>query len=359
MNFERILSGKKDVLGLDIGSSFIKAVRLHRGENGYKLISAGRAKIPQNISSADENINSTIAAIRKCVKSAQMKTKYVVCGVGGPDVASRYFNFPPLYQEEIANAVLLEAEQVCPFEKGQFIVDYQLIQDGMGHEKNVDQAKPDEKTSGVLVAAMTSIIGRKNQLARRASLNCVLMDVDGLALLNCLTECQKRQPGQTLAILDVGSNVTNMAILGDNGLPFVRDIAHAADDIIRSIAAKYRLSADTVQDTLFRQDDTDQNAEVIKAGLFQAAGKLIADITETLRFYSVQQTSAVSKLMVCGGFAQVESFIKLLDNQLPPEVVLWNPFDEINLDDDVRGIEIVKEHGPSLALATGLAMRTI
>ncbi len=359
MNFKRILSSKKDVLGLDIGSSFVKAVRLHRGENGYKLISAGRAEIVRNTSSAGDDVDSTIAAIRKCVKSAQMKTKYVVCGVGGPDVASRYFNFPPLYQEEIANAVLLEAEQVCPFDKGQFIVDYQLIQDGRAHDKNVDYTKPDDKTSGVLVAAMTSIIGRKNQLARKASLNCVLMDVDGLALLNCLTECQKRQPGQTVAILDVGSNVTNMAIMGDNSLPFVRDIAHAADDIVRSIAAKYKLSANTVQNTLSRLDDTGQNAEEIKAGLFQAAGKLIADITETLRFYSVQQTSAVSKLMVCGGFAQVEGFVKLLDNQLPPEVMLWNPFDIINLDDDVRGIEIIKEHGPSLALATGLAMRTI
>jgi type IV pilus assembly protein PilM len=357
--YKRIFSGRKDVLGLDIGSTFVKAVQLHRGESGYKLISAGREEIARHTSSPDDNVNNTIAAIRRCVKSAQMKTKYVVCGVGGPDVASRYFNFPPLYQEEIANAVLLEAEQVCPFEKGQFIVDYQVIQDGMAHKKNVDHPKPDVKTSGVLVAAMTSIIGRKNQLARKASLNCVLMDVDGLALLNCLVECQKRQPGQTVAILDVGSKVTNMAILGDNGLPFVRDIAHAADDIVRSIAAKYRLSTDTVQNTLPMQDDRDQNAEVIKAGLFQAAGKLIADITETLRFYSVQQTSNVGKLMVCGGFAQFEGFVKLLDNQLPPEVVLWNPFDKIQIDDTVRGIKIIQEHGPSLALAAGLAMRTI
>jgi Tfp pilus assembly PilM family ATPase len=55
----------------------------------------------------------------------------------------------------------------------------------------------------------------------------------------------------------------------------------------------------------------------------------------------------------------VKGFVELLSSQLPAEAVLWNPFDRMRFDDSVRSAEMFKEHGSGLALAAGLAMRTI
>ena len=357
MNFKRLLSGKRDVFGLDVGSSCVKAIQLRRDENGYSVIAAGRTEVIQDGTDNRGQIKNIVTAIRKCVKSAQIKTKHAVCGISGPNVALRHFEFPVMEAGEIEEAVLLEAGQVCPFEQGQFIVDYQLFRNSGGNLQETANSQQSDKIQGVLAAATMGMIGYRDQLVRAASLNCVLMDVDGLALLNCFLECEKAEHTETIAILGVGGTFTNLALLGSDGIPFVRDIPHAADEIINHVADEHNLSPQAARDILCGLPDKDIGE--FRDSLKTASAKLIADIVQTLRYYTAEEGHAVGKIFVCGGFAWANGFIELLNNQLPLEVVLWNPFNKMRHDDAAHGIEMLKEHGCALALAAGLAMRTI
>jgi type IV pilus assembly protein PilM len=182
--------GKQEVIGLDIGSSAVKMVQLRKDNGGYMVTAAGSADVGPGLGRGQGN---PIEAIRKCLASTGAGTRLAVCGVGGAEVAVRPFKFPPLPVQETEGAVSLEADQLCPFNTEDGVVDYQLICDG------------DDSVSGVLVAATNRVIRKKVQLAKRASLSCVLMDVDGLALLNCFMECEKGECGQAAAILNVAS----------------------------------------------------------------------------------------------------------------------------------------------------------
>jgi Tfp pilus assembly PilM family ATPase len=87
--------------------------------------------------------------------------------------------------------------------------------------------------------------------------------------------------------------------------------------------------------------------------------KLIVDVTETLRYYTAQEKSAVvEKIFVCG-FTPVKGFVELLDSRLPARTVLWNPFDKIPCDGDQNCRDVLKKNGPAMAVAAGLAMRSI
>jgi type IV pilus assembly protein PilM len=355
LDLSRLFSGKKDIFGLDIGSTFVKAVQLQKDDNGrYKVIAVQRTKIISTTSNNRARTESIVRAIRHCVQKGRIKTKYAVCGVYGPNVAARRFRFPALLEEEISDAVLFEAEQVCPFESGHFIVDYQLI-----NNKNSEKFNKTKKTTGVLVAATPDVIGRKSQLTRAASLNCVLMDINGLALLNCLIGCQNLKDSETTAVLDIGSQFASLAILHNNGLPVVRDIAYAANEIIDKIATENNLPAQEVRDFLVLSNPQNNTITDLTAPLEKACDKLIAEITETLRYYTIQEGNVVDKILVCGGFAKAKGLIELLNAQLPPQVTLWNPLSSLEHDPNARGIEIIDEHGPSLVVAAGLAMRTI
>ena len=46
---------------------------------------------------------------------------------------------------------------------------------------------------GVLVAATNEVVRNKTQLISNASLNCALMDIDGLALVNCFQRTRASQ----------------------------------------------------------------------------------------------------------------------------------------------------------------------
>jgi type IV pilus assembly protein PilM len=210
----------------------------------------------------------------------------------------------------------------------------------------------------VLVAATNRLIERKIQLAKHGSFDCVLMDVDGLALLNCFSEYEKAEAGQTTAILSVGSSYATLAIMGNNALPFIRDIAYAGEAIVKEIATEKDVSTEVVKKVLF---DPLGGAEIeLGDSLEKACQKLIVDVTETLRYYTAQEKSAtVEKIFVCDGFALAKGFVGLLDSHLPARVVLWNPFDRIHCDADQNCRDILQQKGPAMAVAAGLAMRSI
>jgi type IV pilus assembly protein PilM len=354
---------KTELLGLDIGSSAVKVVRLRKDKDnaGYTVTAAGIAEIAVSEQEEDDNNHqkiNTVNAIRECLELTGRKMKLAVCGLSGPEVAVRDFEFPSLSTSEIEGAVLFEASQVCPFNAADSAVDYHLILNG------------DDKTRGILVAATNALIKSKVQLTKEAALKCVLMDVEGLALLNCFNGLADESEKSATAILNVGSSGTTVAIIGSNGRPFIRDMTFAGDDIIKQIATDKGMSTEDVKGILsgsglagLRQEESgDSTASQIDLNdsLKKACQKLIVDVSKTLRYYTIQEQSRpVEKIFVCGGFALTKGFIELLNSRLGAETVLWNPFEKIRCDTAQHLSDICSKRGPALALAAGLAMRSV
>lgn len=341
--------GRNQVLGLDIGSSAVKVIQMSRDNGSFTVNAAAVANVADDTDNNEESSQiNTVQAIRDCIITAGIQTRFAVCSVCGPEVAIRYFKFPALPTEEIPGAVMLEAAQVCPFNVENGGVDYQLI--------------PDEQDNvvGVLVATTNKMMEGKRKLAEDASLDSVLMDVDGLALLNCFSGYEKQQSGRATAILNVGSSFATLAIIGDDDLPFVRDTANAADDIIKQIAAENEVTISTVKNILLNTSNTTEPQLGLSGSLKRASQKLIADVADTLRYYAAQERATpVEKIFVCGGFALVEDFVELLDDHLPVAAVLWNPFDNAPCDADQQCKDILQRNGPAMTVAAGLAMRSI
>lgn len=355
----------KEVLGLDIGSSEVKLIELRKNGSDYAVAAAGIVDIAAGEDNSTRRETKTVGAIRECLQSVDTRTRMAVCSVSGPEVAVRYFKFPSLPPEEIEGAVLLEAAQVCPFNIDAAAVDYQLMggtdilsvlgQDGQATKDSV---------RGVLVAATNELIQRKRRLAKGASLKCVLVDIDGLALLNCFDglagEYGKNEAGWATAILNVGSSYTTLVIRGDDGLPFIRDIACGANDIAERIATENGVSIENARKILSDCEGPGEAEPEHGWGLAEACQKLIVDITETLRYYAVQEKgTVVERIFVCGGLALVKGFVELLDNRLPTRAVSWNPFDKIRTEGGQRCEDILAKKGPVMAVAAGLAMRSV
>jgi len=350
----RLERDARAALGLDIGLSSVKMVRLRKDNETYAVTACGITDIPTNGDNGSNkrkkqaNIGRTI---RECLELSGVKAKYAVCGVSGPEVAVRDFEFPSIPPEEVEGAVRLEASQVCPFNTEDNTVDYQLI------------SSDDNKMRGILVAATNAIIKSKVVLAKEASLSCALVDVNGLALLNCFNELENPRPGHATAILNVGGSHTTLAIMSEDGWPFVRDMIHVGNDIVKQVAAENDMPTKAVRQILSGNAEPEQPQ--FRDGLERACKKLIADVAETLRYYNTQRKAApLEKIFVCGSFALAAGFIEMLNKQLPVETVLWNPFDKIRFETgrNHRGLlqkNLLQKSGPAMAVAAGLAMRSI
>ncbi len=211
---------KNVVVGVDIGSAFIKAVQAKKTSSGYSIVSAGISPIAENtIEDAKEKEKNVLESVTRCLDSVQAQTVHAVTGISGPEVAVRTFRFPNLSKDELKNAALLEASQVCPFNVEDAAVDYQVL----AHDEN--------GYAGILVAATHQAVDEKARLIRHSSLNPVLMDIDGLAILNCFTQGLPYK-GKPVALVNVGAYSTNVVIVDQDGLPIVRDIAIGGETIL-------------------------------------------------------------------------------------------------------------------------------
>jgi type IV pilus assembly protein PilM len=359
---------RKSVVGLDIDASAVRMVQVRKDGTGYIVTRAAVSEVAPWGNDPDLRRIHTVQAIVHGLSSSGIDSKVAVCGLRGPEVVVRDFEFPALPPEEIEGAVQLEVSQICPFLAEESTLDYQVT------------SNTDKKTMGFWVAATNLLIENTRQLVSEAGLHCALVDVAGLALLNLLEAggpktADKRQlaeedsPSFALgnAVLDVGEFCATMAIMDHASRPFVRDIGGGAfGDGRQSLAASRSraLGGDS-----FPVEGEWATRSDHRSGTNDS---LDDDIATTLRYYAAQNDAArVDRLLVCGGSAATEDLVQLLRSKLNIEVEPWNPLAEDgwrmadggweeSIDADPKSeIRNPRLYGSSLAVAAGLAMRHV
>ena len=163
---------RKSLIGLDLDASAVRMVQLRKDNGGYVIVKAAVTEIAPWGDDPQLRRIHTVGAIRQGLSNAGITSKYAVCGLRGPEVVVRDFEFPALTPEEIAGAVELEVSQICPFLAEESTFDYQVTSNN------------DKRTMGFWVAATNDLIESTRQLVAEAGLHCALVDVAGLALLN-------------------------------------------------------------------------------------------------------------------------------------------------------------------------------
>ena len=342
---ERLEVNPIEWAGLDIGSSFIKLVKGSWRNRKFTATGACQFEQPcqQNSGQTEETV--TVQAISRCLNSAGLKIPYVVCAQSGPEVVTRPFRFPLIPQESIRNAVELEAQQMSPFEADQSIVAFQTVRStAEGHQ-------------GFLTAAMRDAVERTVRLVHSAGGKVMLMDVEGLAAMNCLCHCIPQEEQTCRTLVHLGNRFITVTILGENSIPFIRDLTYAGSNIAASIQQQTGLNEGIIRQSLFGQEESVLPA--VATAMKTACARCLADITDTLRYYLAQNSgSEAKKVYLSGGWALSRPFTELLADGLGLEVEVFNPFHFLNIQAPPPQEALMKLAGPALTVAAGLAMRT-
>jgi type IV pilus assembly protein PilM len=348
--------GIPDLIGLDIGTTAVKAARIRR--KGTRTIVLDLADVPidaagRGAGSGDE---ATSAAMRQCLKRLKGRTGAVACGLSGPDVIVRPFDFPAMPAHQLASAVELEAAQVCPFDVAESAVAYDVLAGRVSGR--VSRKNKSQRTTGVFAAAKNVAVERLRELCRQGGTRCVLVDVEGLALINCLEACGAIGTGMAM-VLNVGGSYTNLAILSENGQPFVRDIAYGSEAIVDHVCRVAGAPRQAVVDALTGAEGGEASMGELLPGLEEACSMLADRVHETLRYHGTMQSGpSLEKTSLCGGLARAKAVVDVLTPLLPGNVELWNPLVMLLSTRAVRKSGMV-EQGTGFAVALGLAMRSL
>lgn len=346
-----ICPSRLKAVGLDIGSYAVKGLVLdHLTTGGWRLLAAGWADVALQPETPETIPQRQTDAISRCL--AQIPPawrRWAVCAVSGPESAVRGFTFPPIPPQALAQAVALEAQQVCPLDMAHSELDYQLLE-------YADPKNP--KRVGVMAAASRQLIHQRRQIVQNAGACAALMDIEGLAALNCLSQLEDTDAYETVGLVDLGMTMTHLAVLGPSGQPFIRDILHGGKDVIGQIAAALNKPFTEIQQELWPADQS-ITPRVLKE-LYQAIRPLLQNITETIKYVASEEKIAFAKrVYLCGAGATVKPVVELIADVLPAEVSVFNPFEKIHIPDTMQNADLIVTRGPEFVIAAGLAMRTI
>jgi type IV pilus assembly protein PilM len=348
----RLLGRRGDeVIGLDIGPSSIKVIRLRRSGGKVTISGGGKVEISQYYCVSTENkIACTVEAICKCVDICGCRANRAICAVDAPDVAVRSFTFDPMPPEDTGYSILMEAEHISPADMDHTVVDYQLIG---GYEEG-------KEVKGMLAAARSDAIMDKCHLAERANLQTVLVDVDSLALINCFSKFSNADNSEVTAIVNLGDCWTNLAVVGGERLPFVRNISYPGSEILHTIANVCGLSVTDVQSILFQGNTQHNKYESVRDCFLSRLSELVPEISDTLRYCQARERNCtVQRVLLCGDFAVVDGASELFSEKLFQDVELWNPVKVAGFSESVSNRDELESHGPSMAIAMGLSMRAL
>ncbi|MDC1142816.1 type IV pilus assembly protein PilM [Planctomycetota bacterium] len=224
-------------VGVDVGSSAVKAVSLKRTGNGYALKSISQADIRRAEFFPEESpqalAEAPLRALERIRQDAAFNKKPCAFAVSGPRVAPRLFKFPSIPKGEVEQAIRFEAEQIIPFDLAQAALDFVLF------DETMEEGKP--VMEGLVVAVHKEEVDKQYGLLKSSNFDPVVLDIDTLALSNAYKETETVTDRETVAIINIGARFTNLAILNGPRRVFVRDIATGGDMLSRAISEIYGL----------------------------------------------------------------------------------------------------------------------
>lgn len=377
----------KGRIGLDIGSTAVRAVELTGGDPP-SVVKAAQVPLPLGaVENGEVKEPQAVAeALRELWERGGFKAKRVFMGVGNQRVVVREIALPFLPEKELRASLGFQVQEFIPMPVDEAVLDYDPI----------GEFEQDDRTMlrMLLVAAQRQMVDTVISAATGAKLEPVGLDLVPFAMVRSVgttgVGMDLEDEGDE-AVIDIGAHVTNIVVHARGTVRFVRILPSGGRDITLAIARGIGVD-DEVAERLKRGEDVavvtsapaaeesdDQpeggpdggpegeeapppstagppDLERVREIAMQRAASFVDEIRSSLEFYTAQaQGARIARVLVTGGGSKLEGFLELLRQRIPVQVdpgqVFQHARSQLSLSE-----EALAEAEPVLAVAVGLAI---
>lgn len=339
-----MLKQRKSIVGLDIGSSSIKALEITQEKYDFIITAYGQIDIPGEQATRD--------AISDLFRSSGFHTKRVASSVSGKSVVFRFINMVKMSDEDLTNAIRFEADKYIPFDVDEVQIDIQKLMDvGAG------DGDAQEEVKVLLVAAKKSIIEDQASMLTDLSLQPVAVGVDSFAIGNAYELNDMVSPGlnesdHTAALIDIGSNKACINIMRNNVTYFAREVPMGGHDLTNAITRRFGL--EPFEAEALKRDPQDQLMDVQDA-VSNVLDDLGNEINLSFDFFENQFDGEVQEVYLSGGSVLLPFLEESLEKIFEKKTRVWNPIEGLKVKSDNVDIDALNQSAPQLAVAVGLA----
>lgn len=344
----------KRVIGLDIGTSSVKAVVLKELSRGFQLMHLGIEHLPPEVIVDGAVMDAAIVvdAIQKLIRSQKIKIKDVAISVSGSSVIVKKIPLPRMSEQELEESIQWEAEQYIPFDIEDVNIDFEILDTAAGSES--------AEMDVVLVAVKKDKVNDYASLATQAGLEPAIVDVDGFALSNQYEKNYGIDPNEIIALIDVGAGVMNINVIQNGVHGLYRDIPVGGNHYTDAIQKDMNVSYDQAESLKVGRTIEGISPQEVQEIINSVNESLAMEIQRSFDYFKATSSNErIDRIVMTGGCSKVKGLPEFLSEKLAIPVERGNPFRNVVYNDKMFDSNLIADVSPMCAVAVGLAMRKV
>jgi type IV pilus assembly protein PilM len=328
---------KNTVLGLDLGTSSVKAVEMSRNGEELSVTSCAYEEV-EDAAVYDEAIMSVLDA-------GGFTPKHVVIGFSSRSTLLQNIAVPADREADIDTAILEEAEKYIPYDIDEAQIDYHI---------HIDPERHDRQIRAILAAVRQSDIEDRLEILFAAGITPARIDVELIALINALETANTGgfflPEGKAAGIVDFGASKTLITVT-DGANHVFREFPFGGIKLTEMIAHRVGCSTDDAEAAKLSPGE---NIDIIKDAVYPGLEDITAEIRSCLdQFKGVSGGVEAELLLLSGGLVAFPGVTPLIGRLTRMETRIFDSFgavDASELDE-----EFIGSHAHEFSVAFGLA----
>ena len=341
---------KPHFLGIDFGTSLIKAVELSVEKGRPKLVRYGQvslARLEKGIVTGNNAYDDEVALyLRALLDRLQPKSDGVYAAMPAFTGLVSLIEFPEMSEEELPEAIKFEARKYVPSSMDDVSLSWEIVgvRQAQGVERGVLEI--------LLVAALNKEVSKYQKYVQDADKKMIFLELETFSIARSIVG---RDPGVFL-VLDIGSRATNFILIDDGLVRMSANLDVGGLDVTRTIVDGLGVTAD--------------RAEAMKI----SARDFLNQRESTLTFHALEMIANEAKRMIAGyrekhpeqecqgiilsgGTAKMTGLSTYFTRLFGIPVKVGDPWRRVDCDPGVSAE--VKRLGTSFSVALGLALSGI
>ena len=344
------------VIGLDIGTTQVRAAELRFGSGGPSgksqptLTQFGEVALPPGaVRDGEVEDHGTVSgAIKKLWSDHKFASKDVVLGVGNQRVIVRELDLPRMPMGQLRESLAFQVQELLPMPADEALLDFYPT------AERTTEAGP--MLHGMLVAATKDTVNANVLAVEGAGLKPQMVDLSAFALVRSLTRGELA--ARTVALVEIGARVTHIVIAAAGSPRFVRMLPTGGQNVTDAIAGAVGCSA----------TDAERLKREIGIGYavpaeFKAAGEaidlvtrpLVEAVRNTFVYYQSNNPGAgIETVVLSGGGAHLPGIGQYLATASRLPVAIADPVAAVRVGKGLEGANLAARSS-LLAMPLGLA----
>ena len=367
--FEKILAklhpakGSDSVVGVDIGSAFIKTVQLHK-KNGkavldtYGEIALGPLANLEVGQATNLPVDKIVAAINDLFTEAHVTSRNIIFSLPLISTLVTVIEMPDVGQEKLNEMIPIEARKYIPTSVSEVSISHWIIPhithtyiDPDEEEKNKGAQK---KVDVLLAAVHNDVLAKYTDIATKLGATSMSFEIEIFSTIRSVLGRDQ----SAIMIVDIGSSTTKVAVIEEGIVRRSHLLNVGSQDVTLALSRAKGISLLEAEE-MKREFGLLENlkdpacAEITRL----AMERIFSEATRIQLDYQRAKRVNMSTVILTGGGSLLKGLVELAQKTFDTGVVYGNAFDKIESPASIA--PLLKESGPEFAVAVGLALRKL